>query len=72
MRYFPSSLTNTSDFILGETRGFSISSMLETSPFEVPDNPTNLSRAIGGQVDIRKIGNTSGCVFNTSTDMSDK
>ena len=46
--------------------------MLETSPFEVPDNPTNLSRAIGGQVDIRKIGNTSGCVFNTSTDMSDK
>ena len=49
-------------FILGETRGFSESSIFCTRFLDTPASPINLSLAMGGQVDIRSIGNTSGCL----------
>ena len=47
--------------ILGEIWGFSESSMFCTRLLETPASPTNLSLAIGGQVDILNMGKTSGC-----------
>ena len=54
------------------TRGRRTSSIALTRLPDTPDNPINRSRAIGGAVDIRKMGRISGRLANEAGEISNK